>query len=164
MSALVYSSYCCMSPSLVMPCRWFRVVAAESFLQRFASDRSHMRAADGSWLQPPPAYACIVAADGCSNTLRHYRDMLTDRLQQQQQQAQGLQEQSLLNGAAITGAPVHAIDGDHVPDNSDLAVGDYFSGFEDMVPSWQYICALASRRRYGVVLSEQQLLGSLLGQ
>ncbi|CAG9463431.1 unnamed protein product [Pedinophyceae sp. YPF-701] len=36
--------------------RRFRVVAARSFLDCFSSDRRHMRAADGSWTMPPPAW------------------------------------------------------------------------------------------------------------
>jgi len=34
----------------------FRVVEAERFLATFATDRSHMLAADGSWLHPPPPW------------------------------------------------------------------------------------------------------------
>lgn len=35
----------------------FRCVPAADFVRRFWSDRSHMRAADGSWLRPPPPWA-----------------------------------------------------------------------------------------------------------
>jgi hypothetical protein len=41
--------------------RFFRVVPAEQFLLTFASDRSHMRKEDGSWLKPPPNYPPIVS-------------------------------------------------------------------------------------------------------
>jgi hypothetical protein len=54
-------------------CRRYRIVAAGAFLQRFASDRSHMRRPDGSWMSPPPRYPCIVAHDGCTNNLHCYR-------------------------------------------------------------------------------------------
>ncbi len=37
----------------------FRVLDAEPFRRDFASDRSHMRAADGSWLHPPPAWDAL---------------------------------------------------------------------------------------------------------
>ncbi|XP_019622561.1 PREDICTED: protein N-terminal glutamine amidohydrolase-like [Branchiostoma belcheri] len=38
--------------------RKFRVVPATDYLMVFASDRSHMRVADG-WMSPPPEYPCI---------------------------------------------------------------------------------------------------------
>jgi hypothetical protein len=38
----------------------FRFIAAADYLARFSSDRSHMRARDGSWLQPPPPWPAIV--------------------------------------------------------------------------------------------------------
>lgn len=34
----------------------FRVVPAPDLFERFRTDRSHMRAADGSWLAPPPPW------------------------------------------------------------------------------------------------------------
>ncbi|CAG11652.1 unnamed protein product [Tetraodon nigroviridis] len=42
--------------------RRFRVIPADSFLLNFASDRSHMRNADGSWKMPPPPYPPIHTA------------------------------------------------------------------------------------------------------
>jgi hypothetical protein len=38
----------------------FRLIEAKDYLARFSSDRSHMRARDGSWLQPPPPWPAIV--------------------------------------------------------------------------------------------------------
>ena len=55
--------------------RVYRVVPAAQLLRHFASDRSHMRAADGRWQSPPPPHPCIVAADGDTHTLPHYLDM-----------------------------------------------------------------------------------------
>eukprot|EP00775_Hariotina_reticulata_P000928 gene928-biopygen1934 len=55
--------------------RFYRLISAVAYLQHFASDRSHMREADGSWMAAPPAYPCIQAADGCSNNLHCYREM-----------------------------------------------------------------------------------------
>lgn len=46
----------------------FRVVPRETFVERFASDRSHMRDAAGRWLQPPPPWPPI--GDGGSNLAR----------------------------------------------------------------------------------------------
>lgn len=43
-------------------CRYFRVVPAPVYLQNFASDRSHMKRPDGTWIKPPPDYACIKSA------------------------------------------------------------------------------------------------------
>jgi len=42
--------------------RAFRVVPSDLYLSTFASDRSHMLNADGSWLHPPPTYPCISTA------------------------------------------------------------------------------------------------------
>ncbi|XP_018019324.1 protein N-terminal glutamine amidohydrolase isoform X1 [Hyalella azteca] len=47
--------------------RWFRVLPALVYLQKFASDRRHMRHADGSWLQPPPPHPAIRAQDAVHN-------------------------------------------------------------------------------------------------
>ncbi|MFP4076375.1 MAG: hypothetical protein ACLFTD_07805 [Halochromatium sp.] len=54
-------------PAWLQPC--FRVVAAAHYLADFASDRRHMRSADGGWLQAPPPWPCI----GAGNTLSGYR-------------------------------------------------------------------------------------------
>jgi len=40
----------------------FRIVSSDVYLSTFASNRSHMLNADGSWLQPPPTYPCISTA------------------------------------------------------------------------------------------------------
>ncbi len=37
----------------------FRVIDAETYRGVFSSDRSHMRAADGGWLHPPPPWSAI---------------------------------------------------------------------------------------------------------
>ncbi|XP_051927839.1 protein N-terminal glutamine amidohydrolase [Hippocampus zosterae] len=47
--------------------RKLRVVPADCFLLNFASDRSHMKNADGSWKMPPPAYPPISTADSHMN-------------------------------------------------------------------------------------------------
>lgn len=39
--------------------RYFRVVPASLFLQKFASDRRHMRRDDGTWMHPPPPLSPI---------------------------------------------------------------------------------------------------------
>ena len=49
--------------------RFFRVIPADEYLRRFASDRRHMRRTDGSWKMPPPSYPPIVAADGDINNI-----------------------------------------------------------------------------------------------
>ncbi|OEL13233.1 Protein N-terminal glutamine amidohydrolase [Dichanthelium oligosanthes] len=55
--------------------RLFRVVHAPSFLQSFASDRSHMKDPAGNWIQLPPKYNPIMAADGTTNNLNEYITM-----------------------------------------------------------------------------------------
>ena len=37
------------------------------FLQKFASDRRHMKKSDGSWMKPPPDYPCISTAEATHN-------------------------------------------------------------------------------------------------
>lgn len=49
----------------------FRLVPAADYLAQFASDRSHMRAADGSWLQPPPPWPPL----GQGHTLDRFLDL-----------------------------------------------------------------------------------------
>jgi len=48
-------------PDLV-PARFqprFALIAADDYVRRFGSDRSHMRGEDGNWLQPPPPWPAI---------------------------------------------------------------------------------------------------------
>ncbi|KAF6250670.1 hypothetical protein COO60DRAFT_759816 [Scenedesmus sp. NREL 46B-D3] len=120
--------------------RCYRVVSAGAFLQRFASDRSHMRRGDGSWMAPPPHHPCIVAQDGCTNNLHCFRDMNT----------------STQDRTAGTGAVYDSI-------NLPGAGSGNTSGCCAMPASWQDIQLLASNSEYGVVLREQQLLDALLG-
>lgn len=59
--------------------RWsprFRVIAAEVFHQQFASDRSHMRTADGTWMRPPPHWDPI----GEGSNLMNFVDLQNDFL------------------------------------------------------------------------------------
>ncbi|WBW71773.1 protein N-terminal glutamine amidohydrolase, alpha beta roll superfamily [Schizosaccharomyces osmophilus] len=39
--------------------RKYRVIEANTFVQHFSSDRSHMKTNTGEWLSPPPSYPCI---------------------------------------------------------------------------------------------------------
>jgi hypothetical protein len=56
---------------------WFRVVPADDFLATFATDRSHMRAPDGSWLASPPPWRAPAAAGQRANLMR-FVDMADD--------------------------------------------------------------------------------------
>lgn len=47
--------------------RYFRVVPSALFLQLFASDRRHMKKADGSWMKPPPPHPCISTKEAAHN-------------------------------------------------------------------------------------------------
>lgn len=47
--------------------RMIRSVPADIFLQKFSSDRSHMKKPDGSWSMPPPAYPPIQTPETSSN-------------------------------------------------------------------------------------------------
>ncbi|XP_074661697.1 protein N-terminal glutamine amidohydrolase-like [Tubulanus polymorphus] len=54
--------------------RYFRVIPAEVYLEKFASDRSHMRTSSGEWQQPPPEYPCIKT-DDCNHNLDDFISM-----------------------------------------------------------------------------------------
>ncbi|XP_073240823.1 protein N-terminal glutamine amidohydrolase-like isoform X2 [Porites lutea] len=54
--------------------RKFRVIPAEVFLRTFASDRSHMKKANGEWIKTPPPYAPIRTAESTMN-LQEFIDM-----------------------------------------------------------------------------------------
>jgi hypothetical protein len=47
--------------------RFFRVVPSPVFLATFASDRRHMKKADGTWMKPPPSYPPISTAESVHN-------------------------------------------------------------------------------------------------
>ncbi|KAM4685138.1 protein N-terminal glutamine amidohydrolase isoform 3-T5 [Amazona ochrocephala] len=44
--------------------RKIRMIRADLYLKTFASDRSHMKDANGKWQKPPPSYPCIETAAG----------------------------------------------------------------------------------------------------
>lgn len=52
----------------------FRVVSAEVFLQKFASDRSRMKDETGQYIKPPPKYDCIHT-DSETNNLNSFISM-----------------------------------------------------------------------------------------
>jgi protein N-terminal glutamine amidohydrolase len=52
----------------------FRVVRAEEFVEVFASDRSHMQRADGSFRKPPPSWP-MIGKPGTASNLMHFIDM-----------------------------------------------------------------------------------------
>lgn len=54
--------------------RYFRVIPASEFVKEFASDRRHMRRADGTWIKPPPSYPAIKTANSTHN-LEEYIQM-----------------------------------------------------------------------------------------
>ncbi|KAL0961942.1 hypothetical protein UPYG_G00333720 [Umbra pygmaea] len=53
----------------IIPAFWrkLRVIPAHTYLKNFASDRSHMKEADGTWRMPPPPYPCIETAESVMN-------------------------------------------------------------------------------------------------
>ena len=50
-----------------LPERLFRVISADTFLEEFSSDRSHMRKEDGTWFAPPPLYPPIKSQKNSNN-------------------------------------------------------------------------------------------------
>lgn len=70
-------------PGLELPARlrpYFRRVAADMLLREFASDRRHMRRADGRWQKPVPPWPPIRTPDGRTHTLPRFLDHETDEL------------------------------------------------------------------------------------
>jgi len=64
---------------------FFRVVPAETYLRVFASDRSHMRMEDGTWLSEPPTYPVIKVA-ACEHNLPTFWSMGIPRLKTRKEQ------------------------------------------------------------------------------
>ncbi|CAO3589680.1 unnamed protein product [Absidia cylindrospora] len=55
--------------------RRYRMIPGELYIQKFASDRSHMISENGDYHAPPPTYPAIVASDGNTMSLPRYRNM-----------------------------------------------------------------------------------------
>ncbi len=54
---------------------YFRVVDAATLLQHFSSDRRHMRAADGSYIEPPPRWPPPRGRHAPAHSLGRFIDM-----------------------------------------------------------------------------------------
>ncbi|CAG8630576.1 5104_t:CDS:2 [Ambispora leptoticha] len=60
--------------------RLYRVIPAETFLEVFASDRSHMiNSDDGTWMSPPPLYPPILSSKGTRMNLPLFIDMMENK-------------------------------------------------------------------------------------
>ncbi|NXD05862.1 NTAQ1 amidohydrolase, partial [Nothocercus nigrocapillus] len=55
------------SSGIILLFRKVRMIRADLYLRTFASDRSHMKDANGKWQKPPPSYPCIETADSKMN-------------------------------------------------------------------------------------------------
>jgi hypothetical protein len=53
----------------------FRVIRGSDYIRDLASDRSHMRKADGSWLAPPPPWPAPVGNSGSSSVIMEWTDV-----------------------------------------------------------------------------------------
>lgn len=60
--------------------RLFRLIHAPIFLHYFASDRRHMRNAEGKWIAPPPPHNCIIAEDGTVHNLDVFISMTEENV------------------------------------------------------------------------------------
>ncbi|CAB1350848.1 unnamed protein product, partial [Coregonus sp. 'balchen'] len=49
------------------PIRVLNQLSGDTYLKNFASDRSHMKDANGTWLMPPTLYHCIETGCLCDN-------------------------------------------------------------------------------------------------
>ncbi|XP_062870296.1 protein N-terminal glutamine amidohydrolase [Trichomycterus rosablanca] len=65
----VYSSEAFQSDEFIKPAfrRQMRVIPADTYLKKFASDRSHMKNPNGTWRMPPPSYPCIKTTESKMN-------------------------------------------------------------------------------------------------
>lgn len=54
----------------------FRVIRGDEYVAELVSDRSHMRAADGSWLAPPPPWPAPGAGSGRASDFMRWTDAL----------------------------------------------------------------------------------------
>ena len=54
---------------------WFRLIRSAEFIALFASDRRHMRAANGTWQKPPPPWPFIRASGTEAHTLPNFINM-----------------------------------------------------------------------------------------
>lgn len=64
-------------PGLAIPAKYaprFRLVGKAELGATFASDRSHMRRADGQWNEPPPPWP-LIGREGVADSLTRYLDM-----------------------------------------------------------------------------------------
>ncbi|XP_073678008.1 protein N-terminal glutamine amidohydrolase [Garra rufa] len=65
----VYSKEAFRSDEDLKPSFWrkLRVIPGDTYLKKFASDRSHMKDADGNWRMPPPPYPCLETSESKMN-------------------------------------------------------------------------------------------------
>ncbi|XP_018980764.2 protein N-terminal glutamine amidohydrolase isoform X1 [Cyprinus carpio] len=65
----VYSKEAFRSDEHLKPAFWrkLRVIPCDTYLKKFASDRSHMKDSDGNWRMPPPPYPCLETSDSKMN-------------------------------------------------------------------------------------------------
>ncbi|XP_058610243.1 protein N-terminal glutamine amidohydrolase isoform X2 [Onychostoma macrolepis] len=65
----VYSKDSFRSDEHLKPAFWrkLRVIPGDTYLKKFASDRSHMKDSDGNWRMPPPPYPCLETSESKMN-------------------------------------------------------------------------------------------------
>lgn len=67
--------------------RFFRLIHAPIFLRYFASDRRHMRNAEGEWIAPPPPHNCIIGEDGTVHNLDVFISMTEETVSSKLEEA-----------------------------------------------------------------------------
>ncbi|XP_051948761.1 protein N-terminal glutamine amidohydrolase [Xyrauchen texanus] len=65
----MYLTEALQSDEYLKPAYWrkLRIIPADVYLKKFASDRLHMKDCDGNWRMPPPTYPCIETSESKTN-------------------------------------------------------------------------------------------------
>uniref|UniRef100_A0A8C9F0J8 Protein N-terminal glutamine amidohydrolase n=1 Tax=Pavo cristatus TaxID=9049 RepID=A0A8C9F0J8_PAVCR len=71
--------------------RKIRMIRADLYLKTFASDRSHMKDANGKWQKPPPSYPCIETEGPCLAGCEDFQCAKPKKTKQEKVRSQTLQ-------------------------------------------------------------------------
>jgi hypothetical protein len=81
----------------------FRVISAKCYIERFASDRSHMfNARTKEWNSPPPSYDCINVHGDQGSNFQHYINFKQNAIAAETQTGDDEREQNRTFGFIYT--------------------------------------------------------------